>query len=88
MGRISNPRIVHEGEELMVLEEFTPGELTVPGAARRANIPESQVRYYLQTGQLPFVRRWGRVVIREDDLRRLVEARVESDHPRNLRAQK
>jgi hypothetical protein len=72
--------IVHEGEDLMVIEEFAPGELTVPGAARRANIPESQIRYYLQTGQLAFVRRWGRVVIREDDLMRLVEARVESPH--------
>jgi hypothetical protein len=69
----------------MLIEQFAPGELTVPGAARRANIPESQVRYYLQTGQLAFVRRWGRVVIREDDLLRLVRARVdpcahESDH--------
>jgi hypothetical protein len=62
----------------MVIEEFAPGELTVPGAARRANIPESQVRYYLQTGQLPSVRRWGRVVIREDELMRLMEARGES----------
>jgi hypothetical protein len=74
--------IVHEGEDLMVIEEFAPGELTVPGAARRANIPESKMRYYLQTGQLPFVRRWGRVVIREDDLMRLVEARVESNQSR------
>jgi len=65
----------------MVIEEFAPGELTVPGAARRANIPESQVRYYLQTGQLAFVRRWGRVVIREHDLMRLVKARVESHQP-------
>jgi hypothetical protein len=72
----------------MLIEQFAPGELTVPGAARRANIPESQVRYYLQTGQLAFVRRWGRVVIREDDLRRLVEARVESDHPGDLHTRK
>jgi hypothetical protein len=76
---------VHEGEELMVIEEFAHGELTVPGAARRANIPESQVRYYLQIGQLACVRRWGRVVIREDDLMRLVKARVKSDHPGDLR---
>ena len=82
MGRISSPLIVHEGEELMVIEEFAPGELTVPGAARRANIPESQVRYYLQTGQLAFVRRWGRVVIRENDLLRLVETRVEPNSKR------
>jgi hypothetical protein len=73
--------VVQEGEELMVIEEFAPGELTVPGAARRANIPESQVRYYLQTGQLAFVRRWGRVVIQEDDLMRLVETRVQVPPP-------
>jgi helix-turn-helix protein len=70
----------------MVIEEFAPGELTVPGAARRANIPESQVRYYLQAGQLPFVRRWGRVVIREDDLMRLVAARVRAHGPHHERA--
>ena len=59
----------------MVMTEFRGGELTVSGAARRADVSEYAIRHGIETGSLVVERAGGRIKIRVDDLERWLSNR-------------
>ena len=59
----------------MVTEQFRDGTLTVPGAARRGNLPEYAVRYAIDQGHLRAERHGGRVRVRVEELEKFLARR-------------
>ena len=54
----------------MLVKEMRTGELTIPGAARRAELPEYTIRHAIRQGHLQAERRAGRVLVRPEELER------------------